>query len=258
MKTNRTKMRLGGAIAVLLLMFVMGTPSRQTVQAQNRNDVYYGQDGRYNNQNRRGRNWDNYGNYGGSFDLRQTALNAGYNEGLKDGTAARNKGRGYYDYQNQNSYRKATKDYSSRLGNKSIYQRYFREAYQTGFNDGFNPQAVYDNRNDNYNRNRDWNRNNDNNGNWDRNNRRGRNWDRYDNYGGSSDLRQTALNAGYNEGIKEGRNDRNDNNRSDFRDNSAYRNATTDYSSKLGDRTLYQRYYRQGYENGYYDGLNGN
>ena len=81
---------------------------------------------------------------------------------------------------------------------------------------------------------------------------------RYDNYGGSSNLRQTALNAGYNEGIKEGRKDRNGNGRADFRNNSAYQKATTDYSSKLGDRNLYQRYYREGYENGYYDGLNGN
>lgn len=250
MKSNRTKMSIGGAIAVLFLLFVLGPVSQQTVQAQNRNDVY-GQDYRYGNQNRRGRNWDNYGNYGGSFDLRQTALNAGYNEGMKDGTAARQRGRGYNDFRNQSAYRKATKDYSSRLGDRYIYQRYFREAYETGFNDGFNPQGSYDNRD------RDWNRNNNGNGNWDRNNRRGRNWDRYDNYGGSFQLRQTALNAGYNEGIKEGRKDRNGNGRADFRNNSAYRDASKDYSSKLGDRDLYKRYYREGYENGYYDGLNG-
>ena len=85
-----------------------------------------------------------------------------------------------------------------------------------------------------------------------------RDGDCYGNYGGSFDLRQTALNAGYNEGIKEGRSDRNHNGRSDFRNKSAYQKATTDYSSKLGDRGLYQRYYRAGYENGYYDGQNGN
>ncbi|PYS75619.1 MAG: hypothetical protein DMF67_14710 [Acidobacteria bacterium] len=86
---------------------------------------------------------------------------------------------------------------------------------------------------------------------------RGRRWDRYGNYGGSSQLRQTALNAGYNEGIKQGRKDRNRRGRSDFRDNSAYRNADHDYSSRLGDRELYRRYYREGYENGYNDGRNG-
>jgi hypothetical protein len=255
MKTNRTKLRIGGAIAVLFLLFALGPVSQQTVQAQNRNDVY-GRGYGYGQQNRRGRSWDNYPNWGGSFDLRQTALNAGYNEGMRDGAAARQRNRNYNDFRNQSAYKKATKDYSSRLGDRYLYQRYFREAYETGFNDGFNPQGSYDNNNNN--RDRDWNRNNNgNNGNWDRNNRRGRNWDRYDDYGGNAQLRQTALNAGYNEGIKEGRNDRNRNRRDDFRDNSAYREATKDYSSKLGDRELYRRYYREGYENGYYDGVNG-
>ena len=239
MKANSTQVKIRAAIIVwsLLLMVVGGfSPA---AQAQDRNDRY-----------RRGQSWDNYPNYGGSSDLRQTALNAGYNEGMKDGTAARDKGRSS-DFRNQNSYRKATTDYSSRLGDRYLYQRYFREAYETGFNDGFYPQTYNNNNNGNSNRNRDWNR--------DPNyNRRGRTWDRYDNYGGSDNLRQTALNAGYNEGLKEGRNDRNRNRRSDYRNNSAYQKATTDYSSKLGDRTLYQRYYRAGYENGYYDGLNGN
>jgi hypothetical protein len=203
--------------------------------------------GNRGNGRRTGRNWDNYGNYGGSFDLRQTALNAGYNEGLKDGTDARQRGRSI-DFSNQSSYRSAMKDYSSRLGDRSIYQRYFREAYETGFNDAYNPGLNVDNNVNNNvnNQDRDWNRN-----------RRGRNWDRYGNYGGSFDLRQTALNAGYNEGIKEGRKDRGRGS-SDFRNNSAYREATTDYSSKLGDRELYRRYYREGYENGYNDGVNGN
>jgi len=264
MKTNSTQIRIGAAIIVWSFLLIVGSSLGPAAQAQDRNyPDAQDRNGRSDrNRNRRGRNWDNYGNYGGSFDLRQTALNAGYNEGMKDGTAARQRGRSS-DYRNQSTYRKATKDYSSRLGDRELYRRYFREAYETGYNDGFNPRDTsYDN-----NRNRDWNRNNNpdwnrnNNPDWNPNNnnqnRRGRNWDRYDNYGGSFELRQTALNAGYNEGIKEGRNDRN-NSRSDFRNKSAYQKATTDYSSKLGDRGLYQRYYRAGYENGYYDGLNGN
>lgn len=255
MKSNRTKISISATIAVLSLLFVIGTVSRQTVQAQDRNypsgQDRNNRDRNNRNQNRSGRNWDNYGNYGGSFDLRQTALNAGYNEGLRDGNSARDRGRGS-DYSNQSAYRKATKDYSSRLGDRELYRRYFREAYQTGYNDALNPpNTTSDN-----NRNRDWNRN-DNNPNNNDQNRRGRNWDRYDSYGGSGELRQTALNAGYNEGIKEGRNDRNGR-RSDFHNKSAYQKAMTDYSSKLGDRGLYQRYYRAGYENGYYDGVNGN
>ena len=247
MKTKSTRIKIGAAIIVWSFMLVAGSTLGSAVQAQYpNNQTQYPNNADMRDQrdarDRRGRNWDNYGNYGGSFDLRQTALNAGYNEGMKDGTEARQKNRNT-DYRNQSDYRKATKDYSSRLGDRELYRRYFREAYETGYNDGLNPGR------------------NDNNGSWNRDrnrtddqNRRGRNWDRYDNYGGSFELRQTALNAGYNEGIKEGRK----NNRSDYRNNSAYQKATTDYSSKLGDRGLYQRYYRAGYDNGYNDGLNGN
>ena len=88
----------------------------------------------------------------------------------------------------------------------------------------------------------------------------GRYDDRYDDrygYGGSAQLRQTALNAGYNEGIKEGRKDRSRNDRFDYRDEEDYRNANTDYSSRLGNRALYQQYFRQGFVNGYSDGYRG-
>jgi hypothetical protein len=81
--------------------------------------------------------------------------------------------------------------------------------------------------------------------------------DYQDNYGGSFQLRQTALNAGYNEGIKEGRKDRNNRDRFDYRDEEDYRNANTDYSSRLGNRQLYQQYFRQGFVNGYTDGYRG-
>ncbi len=85
--------------------------------------------------------------------------------------------------------------------------------------------------------------------------RRGRDGDYGDNYGGSFQLRQTALNAGYNNGIEEGRKDRQKNDRFDYRDESDYRNASKDYSSRLGDRGLYQRYFREGFANGYEDGF---
>lgn len=77
------------------------------------------------------------------------------------------------------------------------------------------------------------------------------------NWGGSQQLRQTALNAGYNEGVKQGRNDYNRNDEFNFRDEDGYRKATKDYNSRLGSRDLYQRYYRAGFENGYRDGWNG-
>ena len=78
-------------------------------------------------------------------------------------------------------------------------------------------------------------------------------------YGGYnySQSQQTALNAGYNEGIKEGRNDRNRGGYRNVNDFSSYRNATKDYNSRYGDRYEYQQYFRRGFENGYSDGLNG-
>ena len=88
-------------------------------------------------------------------------------------------------------------------------------------------------------------------------NRRGRNWDRYCGYGGSFQLRQTALNAGYNNGIQEGRKDRRRGDRFDYRDEGDFQRATEDYSSRLGDRELYKRYFREGFANGYEDGYRG-
>jgi len=92
---------------------------------------------------------------------------------------------------------------------------------------------------------------------WDRNRRDGRYSDGYPDLGGSFDLRQTALNAGFADGAKEGRKDRNKRERFDFRDESNFQKATRDYSSRLGDRYLYQQYYRAAFENGYDDGYAG-
>ena len=109
-------------------------------------------------------------------------------------------------------------------------------------------------RDDRYEQNRDQNRRNRR---WDRNRRDGRYNDGYPDLGGSFDLRQTALNAGFADGVKEGRKDRQRNERFDFRDENGYQKATRDYSSRLGDRGLYQRYYREAFEHGYDDGYSG-
>jgi len=198
---------------------------------------------------RRGRNWDGYPNLGGSFELRQTALNAGYNEGSKEGRRDYGK-RTIKSYSDFKSYKNADQDYSSKLGSRDLYQRYFRMAFESGY-ETENPSSSG-------NRDRDRNGDQDN-----RNNDRGRehwgrDWGRYNTYGGSSELRQTALNAGYNAGIKEGRNDRKKGHRRSYGDFGSYQKATDDYSSKLGDRELYRRYYRDGFQNGYDDGLRGN
>jgi hypothetical protein len=77
------------------------------------------------------------------------------------------------------------------------------------------------------------------------------------NWGNSADLRQTALDAGRNAGIVEGRKDRGRGERYNFTDESSYQRATQGYNSKLGSKRLYQKYFRQGFENGYRDGWNG-
>lgn len=95
---------------------------------------------------------------------------------------------------------------------------------------------------------------------WDNDRRRNRNRrtdDGYGNYGGSMHLRQTALNAGFADGVKEGRKDRSRNERFEFRDEGNFQSATRDFSSRLGDRELYRTYYRQAFENGYRDGYAG-
>jgi hypothetical protein len=78
-------------------------------------------------------------------------------------------------------------------------------------------------------------------------------------YGGYGDnqMRQTALNAGYNNGVQEGRKDRSRGERFEYRDEGDYQNATEDYNSRYGNRELYRQYFRQGFANGYRDGYNG-
>jgi hypothetical protein len=103
-------------------------------QIQQQQQGYYN-NGRWDNRGRRGRN-DNYGNYGGSYELRQTALNAGYNEGVKAGRNDRRHGR--FNPQGSGAFRSANKDYNSRYGDRYAYQQYFRQAFINGYSDGYN------------------------------------------------------------------------------------------------------------------------
>src|SRR5689334_11185891 len=243
MKTDQSQNRVGNAFLVFSLLFGIGIASSMTAQAQNPDDRYTQDRNRSDNgdQNRRGRDWDRYGNYGGSSELRRTALNAGYDEGVKEGRKDRGNG-SRIEHRNLSSYQKATKDYSPRLGDRELYRRYFREAFE----DGYNAESYARG-----NRHRE-----DRNGNRDRD-RRDRNEDGYGNFGGSFQLRQTALNAGFSEGVKQGREDRRKRNNNGYQGQSTYQKATKDYSSGLGDREVFQRYFREAYEHGYADGYAG-
>ncbi len=148
MKLRHIGSKIAGAVFALWLLFGIGVASSVTANAQY-NDRYQRQRDRdyrdqqrrrdrgYDNSGyRRGRNNDGYGDYGGSFDLRQTALNAGFNEGVKAGRDDRRRGRSY-EFRDESAFQKATKDYSSRLGDREIYRQYFREAFSHGYADGY-------------------------------------------------------------------------------------------------------------------------
>ena len=173
MTTMNLKDKVGKIFVVFALLFGIGMATSLTAQAQWSNSSY-GQDSRYEREQRRrereqrrrerearrnqrnngygygnngygygngngygyGRAADGYGNYGGSYDLRQTALNAGANEGNKAGRKDRSRGE-RYDFTDEGEYQRATKDYSSRLGDRETYRRYFREAFQNGYADGY-------------------------------------------------------------------------------------------------------------------------
>jgi len=149
MRTNYFERIVGGLILGLSLLSI-GVMSSATTQAQYRRNDQYEQD-RYrrdqdrnrrddwwnrNRYRRGGRYNDGYPDLGGSFDLRQTALNAGFADGAKAGRKDRNSRRGY-EFQDEKEYQKATRDYSSRLGDRYIYQEYYRVAFEHGYADGY-------------------------------------------------------------------------------------------------------------------------
>ncbi|HEY6802633.1 MAG TPA: hypothetical protein VI306_03540 [Pyrinomonadaceae bacterium] len=245
MKVRNIGKTIGGAVLTLSLLGSVAFAWAATVQAQNPNDVYIQQrELNTDKANQRGRNWERYGSYGGSNELRQTALNAGFTEGTTEGQQNRGTGR-HVDLRSDGTYQRATKGYTSSLGDRELYRRYFREAFEDAYNgelsssdDGRDKSMGQDMSGNQANRNRYR--------------------DGYGSFGGTFRLRQTALNAGYNEGARQGRIDFQKHDRSDFKQRSAYQKATKDYSTGLGDREIYQRYYREAYEHGYNSGVGGN
>ena len=141
MRLSDLRNKTVGALFTFALLFGIVIASNVTANAQYRNDQYQRnqQDRDYRDQrrhDRRGRDNDGYGNYGGSFQLRQTALNAGANEGNKAGREDRQHNRSF-EYRNKSAFQKATKDYSSKLGDREIYKQYFREAFSHGYTEGY-------------------------------------------------------------------------------------------------------------------------
>jgi hypothetical protein len=139
MKTRQLKKKIGAVILGFSIISGVGLAMSSTAQAQYPNAQQDRRDqdrGRDNNGRWHRRSNDDYPNWGGSFQLRQTALNAGFNEGLKEGRNDLKKHR-RSNFRDSNTYRKATKDYSRRDGDQGLYQRYFREAFENGYGAGY-------------------------------------------------------------------------------------------------------------------------
>jgi hypothetical protein len=164
MNTLNLKGKITNGVLALSLLFGMGVALSTEASAQYRNNDYIRRQREYERQQRQrqreierqqrraqrqaqrggyygnsgygNRGYDGYGNYGGSFDMRQTALNAGYNEGMEAGREDRSRNE-RFNFADEGDYRSATKDYNSRFGDRYAYQRYFREAFQNGYRDGY-------------------------------------------------------------------------------------------------------------------------
>jgi len=130
MKIRHIENNIGAIILGFTLLFGVGFASTATAHVRDSSGDQ--------NQNPQ----DNtYPDWGGSFELRQTALNAGYNEGAKAGRYDRARGRST-NFQDLSIYQQATKDYKSRFGNRELYRRYFRRAFENGYNSEF--QGTFD------------------------------------------------------------------------------------------------------------------
>jgi len=68
---------------------------------------------------------------------------------------------------------------------------------------------------------------------------------------------ERALQAGYNEGYRAGRADRQDRWRYDYRSTFPYRDASFGYEGRYIDQNEYNHYFREGFERGYDDGYYG-
>ncbi len=147
MKSTYSMKKIGSGLLAAAFLLLLGAGASAQAQYRRddryRNDQYYEQQRRDRDEyqrrrrNRRsGQYNDGYSDLGGSFQLRQTALNAGANEGNKEGRKDRSRGE-RFDFTDESAFQKATKDYSSRLGDRELYRRYFREAFENGYRDGF-------------------------------------------------------------------------------------------------------------------------
>jgi hypothetical protein len=171
--------------------------------------------------------------YGGSLDARQHGYEHAYRDGADQARQDREAKRPY-SWRNNDYW--AARGYERAFGDRNEYMEGYREGYQAGYDDGYyglqqrygqiygRPQAA------------------------------GRvpNPDPYANRAYSST--DMAFDAGYREGVTLGQQDRARNTRSNYRNNSAYRDGDLGYRSSYGDRNTYRTQFRDGVDRGYEDG----
>ncbi len=120
MKSNRIKGIVGAALLGLTVMVGIGAASG-TAQAQ----YGYGQ----------GRRGDRYDRYDRDL-LYRVAREKGRQDGFYEGENRARSGKNFDPYRT-NSYKKAIDGYNSRMGNKSEFQRVYRENYLRAYEEGY-------------------------------------------------------------------------------------------------------------------------
>jgi hypothetical protein len=117
---------------------------------RDRNNGNYGNDGNYGNggyNNGRYGNGGNggygnggYGNYG--YNVRQIAVDRGYQDGLNTGAGDAQR-RQNYDPERSHYYRNATYGYSSSYGNREAYKSAYRDGFMRGYREGYSRYGGY-------------------------------------------------------------------------------------------------------------------
>jgi hypothetical protein len=173
--------------------------------------------------------------HGGSLEARAHGYEHGYRDGLHNGVGDRE-----HHKKLKIEIKDEDKGYESYMGDKGLYKQGYRDGFTAGYDDGYNNRPgrfnqIY--------------------GPYDR----AREADRYDevyaerHYGGND----VAYDIGYRDGLGAGAGDF-DHHRvgrpEELRD---FREADHGYRSAYGDKLVYQRQYRDGFEAGYRDGLRG-
>ena len=186
-----------------------------------------------------GRPSDRYG-YNGSGP----AYDNGYREGIKEGEKDA-RSRDAFEFRDEGDWRDADNGYRGNYGDRSRYQRVFRDGFETGYADGYRRYA----------RNNGWGRGGP-----------GRSpYPAYPNrapggYGYPGDNRypgngrygyNPAYEAGVRDGYEKGREDVRDRDSYDPLRHSWYRSGDRDYRNEYGSREQYRDLYRQAFREGY-------